>query len=270
MNHLVLTTVFDASTLPAMDYSSLFSSGLRAMSLRKPRPSSVIIESSPTKSSRPESAIFSPNHKRSESEKAALHKRQTIHGSYGRSYRERDTLSRAPTLPSRSPVPSQRNSVISRPLPPVPPNTAALQDEDVFMNLKPSRDSRSLRISPTPSMVHLPTPTAHRFTSGSPDANADDSFLSFTASPIESPVYTYSETGRRPVTVAIDVRSSTRKHTISSSSSEVERDLALEKLEKSRRRRSAKEPIVLGHDYHAENDMDWRYVVETFLEEEDL
>ena len=121
MNHLVLTTVFDASTLPAMDYSSLFSSGLRVMSLRKPRPASVI-ESSPTKSSRPESAIFSPNHKRSDSEKPVLHKRQTIHGSYGRSsYRERDTLTRAPTLPPKFPVPSQRNSVISRPLPPVPP-----------------------------------------------------------------------------------------------------------------------------------------------------
>lgn len=121
MSHLVLSTVFDASTLPAMDYSSLFSSGLRAMSLRKARPSSVIIENSPTRSSRPESVMYSPTHKRSESEKPSLHKRQTIHGSYNsRSYRERDASSRAPTLPSKFPVPSQRHSVISRPLPPVP------------------------------------------------------------------------------------------------------------------------------------------------------
>lgn len=147
-------------------------------------------------------------------------------------------------------------------------STAAIRNDDVFAPQRSSRDNRSLRISPTPSMVHLPTPTAHQHPSASPDANADDSFLSFTASPIESPVYTYSEAGRRPVTIAIDVRSSTRKHTISSSSSEVERDRALEKLEKSRRRRSTKEPIVAAHDYHVENDMDWRYVIDTFLEED--
>ena len=119
-------------------------------------------------------------------------------------------------------------------------------------------------------MVHLPTPIAHHNPSASVDENADDSFLSFTASPIESPVYTYSETGRRPVTIAIDVRSTTRKHTISTSSSEVERDHAMDKFEKSGRRRSIKEPIVVGHDYHVENDMDWRCVIDSLLEESDL
>ncbi|CAL1715840.1 unnamed protein product [Somion occarium] len=240
------------------------------MALRKPRPSSMIIDNSPTRGSRPESPSFSPNHKRSESEKPNLHKRRTISTSHDHYNHEKNGLLRTPTLPlnfTDGNVSSRRHAIMDRPLPPVPPNTATLQIDGPFV--VQSKAAQPLRISPTPSMVHLPIPS-YRQSQTVPFKSeadyADHSFLSLAASPTESPVKMYSEMDRRPVNTSVQTQS-IRQHTTSTSSFEKEREMAMEKYS-----RSTPSNKAVGYSSTSEllddPELDWRYIIDNFLEDD--